>query len=144
MKKSDNAEEKQELQSKLKHLSEEIMKIHVQRKQLSPLGKYSISTNEKSPKNEVKGHKNKKKLHHPSLDYVIVGIANSPYLTSPEDPYSDTTIRFANKIHYLKNLGKKAKELSPEELDGVDLTQSKKVFMKEVIHYKPRFEVISV
>lgn len=136
--------EDQEIQAKIKHLNDQIHKIQAKRKQLSPIGeKATHKPNHHQPEQKAKEHRKiKKQFHHPNLDFVIANVANSPYLTSPEVAYSTITIQSANKIRYLKNLGKNIRDATPEETGGIDYDESKKVFMNDVVNFRPRFEVM--
>jgi hypothetical protein len=125
-------------------LTEKIQEMKLLRqRQPNPMKKYSEMNKlkiESAQKNESMKHQaSKRRLYHPNLDSIFVGVAHSPYLTEPEKVYSKDTIRTSNALRQLNRAGKPLKKMSDLPFD---LQKSKETFV-EALTYAPSFEVIS-
>ena len=118
----------------------------VRRKRLEFEAGSSSSTTKKS-KNKSKTAKSasktdtkalKKSFHHPKLDYVLAEIVYSPYMTKPNESYSQETFRIPEKLSELKKKASKLEEL-PAEDQPFDLEEVKGRFLNEVANYNVSF-----
>ena len=82
----------------------------------------------------------KKLFSHPKLDFVYGEIMFSPYLTNPQESYPKTTYTMSDTLKSLKQKNLSFKELPPEE-KPYDETMLKKMFIREVCNYNPKFNV---
>jgi hypothetical protein len=126
--------EKEELKSKLHSISARLAKIQLEKRKLSPL--YRPSTSPKKEKKEKKSHK--REFYHPKLEFVMAEAAYSPYLTPPTASYGEKTLRFPSKMKEIRFQGR---DPIPEEGFPVDVDFARRRFVKEIINFKPRFEV---
>eukprot|EP00602_Paraphysomonas_sp_CaronLab_P001698 CAMPEP_0185034514 /NCGR_PEP_ID=MMETSP1103-20130426/24482_1 /TAXON_ID=36769 /ORGANISM="Paraphysomonas bandaiensis, Strain Caron Lab Isolate" /LENGTH=805 /DNA_ID=CAMNT_0027571203 /DNA_START=102 /DNA_END=2519 /DNA_ORIENTATION=- len=134
--KLDFSAEREQLSVKLRSLGEQIADIQAKRKKLSPLSKYSVVSPTKSNNSKDTKKSSKKMLHHPKLEYVVAEAAFSPYLTRPEASYSERTLSVPGKIKEARFAGKEP----TRETIPVNMKKAKKVFMDEIVNFKPRFE----
>jgi hypothetical protein len=120
-------------------MSTQIAEMRLLRQQLNPMKKYNEMNKSKidSVNKTAKRHDSKRRLHHPNLDSIYVGVAHSPYLTDPSQVYSKDTIRTSNALRQLNKSGKELKTISDLPFD---LQKSKETFM-EALSYAPSFEV---
>ncbi len=82
----------------------------------------------------------KKLFSHPKLDFVYGEIMYSPYMTNPKDNYPKETYQMADKLKSLKHKNVAFKDLPAEE-KPYDEKQLKKLFIREVCNYNPKFNV---
>ena len=135
----DNAAE-----AEIKRLAEKIRQIKLERLKLDPIKKYDeqkkcssfSDTGSVSTLNSQQSS-SKRRLYHPKLDSVFIGVANSPYLTNPALKYTKETIRSQNTLRQLKKTGLELKKISDLPFD---IEKSKQVFV-EALTYSPSFEV---
>jgi hypothetical protein len=126
--------EKEELTQKLHSISTRLAQIQLEKRKLSPL--YRPST---SPKKDKKEKKNQKReFYHPKLEFVMAEAAYSPYLTPPTASYGEKTLRYPSKMKEIRFQGR---DPIPEEGFPVDVDFARRRFVKEIINFKPRFEV---
>ena len=123
----------------IKHMTTQIKELKALRLQSDFRNKYSERNRPKiSPSTSSRRKRNsKRRLYHPNLDSVYVGVAHSPYLTDPGKQYSKDTIRTSNALRQLNLSGQELKTISDLPFD---LQKSKSAFV-EALTYAPKFEV---
>ena len=131
-------------EEEIQQMTMKIREIKLLRHQNDPKNKYSNRNKTKTgtgpggtPNKSVSS---KRRLHHPNLDSVFVGVAHSPYLTDPTQVYTKDTIRTSNALRQLNKTGKQLKKISDLPFD---LLKSKEIFV-EALEYAPSFEVSPV
>jgi hypothetical protein len=77
-------------------------------------------------------------LHHPQVEYVVEKLIHSPYLTGPQNRYPQATFRVNEAIDTLLHSGISYKSI-PKDQAPFDYKRSKRVFLKEIVHFKPRY-----
>ncbi len=80
----------------------------------------------------------RKSFHHPKLDYVMAEIVYSPYMTKPNESYSQETFRVPEKLSELKKKAQKIDDLPKEEVP-FDMQEIKGRFINEVANYNVSF-----
>lgn len=114
------------IQDKLEEINQQLAEVRKQKQELEkPVKRKSI-------KLEKKGSKNS--FHHPKLDYVMAEVVYSPYMTKPNEKYSEDTLKVPEKLRELKKLGSKLKDIPPE-LQPFDVEKVKEKFIEDVVKY---------
>jgi hypothetical protein len=124
---------KLEIQNNLASLDAQLAEIRVKR---SALARFDGRVHSPSKKHDLK----KKVFSHPKLEYVYGEIMHSPYLTAPTENYPRSTYDMAESLKEFKKLGIPFKELPPDQRP-YDENEMKKLFIKEVCNYNPRFNI---
>jgi hypothetical protein len=130
-------ERKEELSQQLKSISQRLAKIQVEKRKLSPLYRPATTTT----KQENKKEKTKREFFHPKLEFVMAEAAYSPYLTPPTANYGQKTLHYPSKMKEIRFQGR---DPIPEEGFPVDVNFARRRFVKEIIQFKPRFDVCSL
>ena len=120
-----------ELTLKLQSISTRLAEIQLEKRKLSPLYHPSKKTTR-----EKKSYK--REYHHPKLEFVMAEAAYSPYLTPPTASYGHKTLHYPEKMKEIRFQGR---DPIPEEGFPVDIEFARKRFIKDIIKFKPRFEV---
>jgi hypothetical protein len=128
-------QQKEELSQQLKSISQRLAKIQVEKRKLSPLYR---PTTPNTNKQETKKEKRKREFFHPKLEFVMAEAAYSPYLTPPTANYGQKTLHYPSKMKEIRFQGR---DPIPEEGFPVDVEFARRRFVKEIIQFKPRFEV---
>lgn len=133
----------------IQKMTAKIKALKLLRQQQNPKNKYnemnklkheaavSKTADSDSVTTSSKKRSNKRRLHHPNLDSVYVGVAHSPYLTDPAAVYTKDTIRTSNVLRQLNKTGIELKMINDLPFD---LQKSKDTFV-EALTYAPSFEV---
>lgn len=131
---SDDADEVDE---QIKTMTVKIKELQALQRQNNPKNKYNNRNKSKKVSDDTSTSKSKRRLHHPNLDTVYVGVAHSPYLTDPALEYTKDTIRTSNALRQLTQSGRELKNISDLPFD---LKKSKMTFV-EALTFSPKFEV---
>ena len=124
-------------QDKLEEINQKLAEIRKKRQEFDA---ESSTQKKKKSKSQLKSEKStlKKSFHHPKLDYIIAEIVYSPYMTKPNESYSQETFRMPEKLSELKKKTSKLDELPPEE-HPFDLKEVKGRFLNEVANFNVSF-----
>lgn len=128
--------EKDELAKKLQSISQRLSEIQSEKRKLSPLSRPSTAPKKETSEKKTKPHK--REFFHPKLEFIMAEAAYSPYLTPPTASYGKKTLHYPFKMKEIRFQGR---DPIPEEGFPVDIDFAKRRFVKEIINFKPRFEV---
>jgi hypothetical protein len=93
----------------------------------------------KKPKPQSRSSVSKKKsFHHPKLEYVMAEVVYSPYMTKPNEHYSQETFRIPEKLRELKKKSNRIQTL-PKEEQPFEFKEIRGRFMDEVANYNVSF-----
>lgn len=121
-------------QDKLEEINQKLAEIRKKRLEFDA----ESSTQKKKKSKAQQKSSLKKSFHHPKLDYVIAEIVYSPYMTKPNESYSEETFRMPEKLSELKKKTSKLEDLPPEE-QPFDFKEVKGRFLNEVANFNVSF-----
>lgn len=136
---SELSEDADDVDEQIKTMTVKIRELQALQRQNNPKNKYNDRNKPKKDSDDISNSKSKRRLHHPKLDTVYVGVAHSPYLTDPAVEYTKDTIRISNALRQLNQSGRELKYISDLPFD---LKKSKVKFV-EALTFSPKFEVSS-